>query len=291
MASAPRRLPSLQALHVFEACARLESFTAAAHELCVTQAAVSARIRKLESDLGAQLFVRERPLRLSAVGEQLWQEVSRGLNVIREGIEATLAQRKLRISCTPTFAAAWLAPRLGDWCAGGARPLLEIDASTDVRGLGDGTFDLCIRSGFGRWPRAVSHKLFEIDRTPMLSPALCEAWSGQSLDAFLHLPLLADPHWERWIAAAGGADVAALRFVASVPSQDLAARAAVAGAGVALLSRRLFEPLLASGQLVAPFDTAIRGPDAYYLLLPETGSSAEAVALRDWICTHVDAAA
>lgn len=283
MASVPRRLPSLQALHVFEACARLESFTAAARELCVTQAAVSARIRKLEADLGAPLFVRERPLRLSAVGEQLWQEVSRGLNVIREGIEATLSRRKLRVSCTPTFAAAWLAPRLGAWCADAARSLLEIDASTDVRGLGDGTFDLCIRSGFGRWPRALSHRLFEIDRTPMLSPALCRAWSGRSLEAFLRLPLLADTHWERWIAAAGGADAAPLRFVASLPSQDLAARAAVAGAGAALLSRRLFEPLLASGELVAPFETAIRGPDAYYLLWPEAGSSADAGALRDWI--------
>lgn len=153
-----------------------------------------------------------------------------------------------------------------------------------MRGLGDGTFDLCIRSGFGRWPRAVSHKLFEIDRTPMLSPALYQAWSGRGLDAFLQLPLLADPHWERWIAVAGGANVDTLRFVAALPSQDLAARAAVDGAGVALLSRRLFGPLLASGQLMAPFDAAIRGPDAYYLLLPEAGGSAEAAALREWIC-------
>lgn len=169
--------------------------------------------------------------------------------------------------------------------------MLEIDASTDLRGLGDGTFDVCIRSGYGHWPRAVSRKLFEIDRTPMLSPALCEAWSGRSLDTFLRLPLVADTHWERWIAAAGGASVPALRFVAAVPSQDLGARAAVAGAGAALLSRRLFEPLLESGQLVAPFDAAIRGPDAYYLLTPEAGNSAEAEAFCAWLCRQLEEAA
>lgn len=288
MARHLRRLPSLQALHVFEACARLESFTAAAHELCVTQAAVSARIRQLEVELGARLFVRGRPLRLSPVGEQLWREVARGLSVIREGIDATLAQRKVRLSCTPTFAAAWLAPRLGEWAAEPGRALLEIDATTVVRGVGDGVFDACIRSGFGHWPHATCHRLFAIDRTPMLAPALWRAQPRKDLQSLLRLPLLADPHWERWIAAAGVTPREPLRIAVAVGSQDLGAHIVAGGAGVALLSRRLFAPAIASGRLVAPFADTLDGPDAYYLVRPQSAGTPEADAFCAWLLERIE---
>ncbi len=44
----PRRLPPAQTLHAFDAAARHMSFTEAARELGITQAAVSQRIRLLE---------------------------------------------------------------------------------------------------------------------------------------------------------------------------------------------------------------------------------------------------
>ena len=54
-----RQLPPLAAVRVFEAAARRESFTAAASELGMTQAAVSYQIKALEERLGAALFVRD----------------------------------------------------------------------------------------------------------------------------------------------------------------------------------------------------------------------------------------
>jgi hypothetical protein len=45
-------LPSLNSLVVFEAAGRLSSFTGAAHELRMTQAAVSYAINRLEDHLG-----------------------------------------------------------------------------------------------------------------------------------------------------------------------------------------------------------------------------------------------
>jgi LysR family glycine cleavage system transcriptional activator len=48
----PRRLPSLNGVKAFEAAARHESFTRAAEELCVTQAAVSHQVKALEAELG-----------------------------------------------------------------------------------------------------------------------------------------------------------------------------------------------------------------------------------------------
>ena len=53
-----RRLPPLGALRAFDAAARHLSFTRAAAELCVTQAAISHHVRQLEQWLGRDLFVR-----------------------------------------------------------------------------------------------------------------------------------------------------------------------------------------------------------------------------------------
>ena len=53
-----RRLPSLNALRAFEAAARHLSFTKAAEELHVTQAAISHQVKTLEEQLGLPLFRR-----------------------------------------------------------------------------------------------------------------------------------------------------------------------------------------------------------------------------------------
>ena len=67
------RLPPLTSLLPFEAAARLESFSKAADELHITQAAISRQIRALEQDLGVKLFVRRnRAVFLTDRGER-WQ--------------------------------------------------------------------------------------------------------------------------------------------------------------------------------------------------------------------------
>ena len=53
-------LPSLNFLNTFESVARHLSFTNAAKELFVTQAAVSHQIKALEGYLGVKLFYREK---------------------------------------------------------------------------------------------------------------------------------------------------------------------------------------------------------------------------------------
>src|SRR4051812_46269914 len=53
-----RQLPSLNGLRAFEASARLGSFTAAATELNVTQAAISRSVKLLEAQVGCPLFDR-----------------------------------------------------------------------------------------------------------------------------------------------------------------------------------------------------------------------------------------
>lgn len=69
MANLRHLLPSLNNLVVFEAAGRLSSFSAAARELGMTQAAASYAIARLEEQLGLTLFLREyRRVRLSEAG-------------------------------------------------------------------------------------------------------------------------------------------------------------------------------------------------------------------------------
>jgi LysR family glycine cleavage system transcriptional activator len=71
-----KRLPPLNALRVFDAAARHLSFTRAADELFVTQAAVSHQIKSLEDFLGLKLFRRRnRSLLLTEEGQSYFQDI------------------------------------------------------------------------------------------------------------------------------------------------------------------------------------------------------------------------
>ena len=72
MAGLRSRLPPVNSLLVFEAAGRHLSFTLAARELGVTQAAVSRQMQILESHLGMALFERRpRGLCFTASGRRL----------------------------------------------------------------------------------------------------------------------------------------------------------------------------------------------------------------------------
>ena len=102
-------LPPLAAIRAFEAAARLLSFTRAAEELAMTQAAVSYQIKVLEERVGQPLFVRRaRQVELTETGQALSSGASEALRILAESYEQarTGGQGTLSISTVPTFAAA-----------------------------------------------------------------------------------------------------------------------------------------------------------------------------------------
>lgn len=104
-----RRLPPLNALRAFESAARSESFTRAAEELCVTQAAVSQQVKALEATLGIKLFNRERQrLVITSAGREYLAVIRDALDRIAVGTERVVQRRssgKLTVSTSPDFAA------------------------------------------------------------------------------------------------------------------------------------------------------------------------------------------
>src|ERR687898_663200 len=101
------KLPPLSAIRAFEAAARHLSFTKAAEELGMTQAAVSYQIRILEERVGAPLFLRKpRQIALSETGARLAPDVTRAFDTLRDTFADSrgMVDGMLRITSVPTFA-------------------------------------------------------------------------------------------------------------------------------------------------------------------------------------------
>jgi LysR family glycine cleavage system transcriptional activator len=285
------RLPPLGALRAFEAAARHLSFTAAAGELHVTQAAISHQVRQLEEDLGLRLFVRlNRALRLTEDGRTLLPFVRDGFSQIRAGVERLRAAGRggvLTLTAPPSFAASWLVPRLVRFQA--SHPGLEVRLQTSMRlvDLAREGIDAGIRYGRGMWPGLVAERLFSDELFPVCAPGLVEtARRGLAALQLLHIQSFPDD-WRRWLAAAGigGVDPEKGSWL---DSATLAYEAAASGLGVAMGRSRLVAAAIEAGRLAAPFGVELPADIAYFLVFPpDNARLAKLVIFRDWLLGEV----
>jgi LysR family glycine cleavage system transcriptional activator len=130
-----RKLPPLNALKAFEAAARLSSFSRAAAELNVTHAAISRHVRALEAEFRTPLFERTgRGVELTEAGRSLAQELTRGFDLIAAAssrfAHPSRRRRRLIVTSDVSFAALWLAPRLGKFTS------LQVSTSSSIQVTG-----------------------------------------------------------------------------------------------------------------------------------------------------------
>jgi LysR family transcriptional regulator, glycine cleavage system transcriptional activator len=290
-------LPPLTAIRVFEAVARHGSFTKAANELGMTQAAVSYQIKVLEDRIGAPLFLRRpRQIALTEIGQRLAPAVTAAFDQLSEAYASARgsAQGTLVISTMATFAANWLARRLGSFQIKHPSLAVRLETSNKLIDFTREDVDVAIRAGGGTWPGLAVHRLFDADFTPMLSPALAASIGGVREPAdLLRLPLLDsdDPWWEQWFLAANvPVEGLAGRLGTSMGAQAYVANAAMASQGVAIVSPAFFVAELADGRLVQPFDIVGNDGHAYWLVYPETRRNvAKIAAFREWILAELAA--
>src|SRR5262245_57158106 len=111
-----RKIPNFVLLRAFEAAARLQSFSLAAHELHLTPSAISHQVRELEECFGRALFLRShRRVDLTPEGRRLFESLTRVLDALEACCaEVNLAPsgQVLSVYCAPSFAVKWLGPRL-----------------------------------------------------------------------------------------------------------------------------------------------------------------------------------
>ena len=128
-----RQIAPLNALRAFEAAARHLSFTKAAEELCVTQAAISHQVKGLEQRLGAALFRRShRGLVLTdeglALAPSLIDAFGR-IDTVLERFEAGGVKEVLTVSAVGTFAVGALIGELPAFRA--AHPFVDLRLFTN----------------------------------------------------------------------------------------------------------------------------------------------------------------
>jgi LysR family glycine cleavage system transcriptional activator len=290
-----RSLPPLAALRAFEAAARHLSFTRAAAELGMTQAAVSYQIKVLEERVGAPLFLRgKRQIALTEAGRRLGLDATGAFDLIASAFEAAKggASGVLAISVIPTFATGWLARHLYAFQLAHPEIAVRLHASRDIVDLEREPVDLAIRGGLPPSPSLVRHRLLRADFTPMLSPEL-EARLGLPLRQpadLLRYPLIdpTDPWWNQWFAHAG---VERCGFDKDdghkMGGQDLEAIAALSGHGVAILTPFFYRDELAAGRLRQPFELLYPSERGYYLCYPPGRRNAPKIRLfREWLLSH-----
>lgn len=299
---APRRLPPLGMLRAFEAAGRLLSVTQAAHELSVTQSAISHQIKALEEWLGVALVQRKgRGLALTPAGAAYLPGLTGALDLMAQstaGIERPARRHTLAVNATSTFATQWLIPRLAAFCA--QMPGLDVqlvttvghldfepaDYDVSIRCFADG--ELAVLQQRTPWRGTSAGPFLPDVLTPVCSPALLAGGKAVHLPAELARHTLLHSRstplvWQQWLQEAGvqGMEPAGgLVF----DHAHLCVQAAIQGLGVALGNPRFLGEALASGLLAMPFPELLSGDKKYYWMLsPRAAQDAASVAFCEWL--------
>ena len=286
----------ISAIRAFEAAARTGSFRDAANELHLTPSAISHAIRKLESTMSTTLFERgTRSVRLTPAGENLMRHAGAAFDNLRRGIEEVAGRgpQLLRVHSAPSFAAQWLAPRLGRFIA--AEPKLEVRlaASAEYARFSNDDFDLDIVYGQPRGEGVEIVPLGQETITPLCTPEIAKR-IRKPKDLFNQVLIRSEikqVQWHQWFAANGLEPPAihGMRFDRSF----LAIAMASSGLGVTLESTLLAEGEIKTGRLIAPL--AGRSIDIRYvghhLVFPRASRQRHPVrAFAEWIAAELSLA-
>ncbi|QHF45159.1 LysR family transcriptional regulator [Pseudomonas sp. S35] len=289
-----KNLPPLASLLPFEAAARLCSFSRAADELHITQAAVSRQIRGLEDNLGVKLFYRRnRAVSLTQEGRDLARVVSDALHSIGDSaalLRAAPHSDRVVLLCQLCEAFYWLMPRLSSFHQ--QYPHFDIQVVTSTRPLTEFNthFDVALQSS--RRPSGAHPLMFTAadEVFPVCSPAYFTARQPLPLTelqsaTFLHHSSQ-PPHlmeWDSWLQVFGQA-VAADARSATFDSYPLMLQAAVQGHGVAMGWQRTASRLIESGALVRPCVESVHLPEAISIYRHQgAGDRPEIAALLGWL--------
>lgn len=291
-----RMVPSARGLVVFEAAGRLSSFSAAARELQMTQAAVSYAVARLEAQLGCALFVRaQRRVRLTEAGQRFHADVSLGLAHIQrsaESLRAAAAGTHVTLSCSTAFAAFWMVPRMQQF----REDLPDIDlriqtADRDLDLLGEGV-PLGIRCGGpGDWPHDEAAVLAAEEVYPVCGATYLTRFGhpAGAADLLTHrLIHLEEPFrravtWREWFASAGVTGQAVPKGL-QINDYVLVLQSVIEGQGVALGWHHLVAGQVAKGVLARLSDHTLATGRNFHVTWPrDRPLSPAAGQVRDWL--------
>lgn len=293
-----KHLSSPRHLVVFEAAARLGSFTRAAAELNVQQPAVSASIRQLEDSLGVKLFARShRKVTLTTAGARLMADVTRAFEQLAHGAAAIQQLSRpdyVTLNASTAFNNYWIMPRLADLQAQHPGIDLRLQSSDREPDIDAENISLAVRRGDGTWPGCDSALIAEEVIFPVAAPRTMAAAVGlRNIPGLLHQrlihleePVRDRPGWADWFAHFG-IRTAVPRGGLRLNDYALVIQAAMAGEGFAFGWQHQTDRLIEKGLLAGRTEWQWRTGKGFYLVWSARQPlKAEAALVRDWILSQ-----
>ena len=271
----------------------MSSFTAAAKELNLTQAAVSYQVRALEDHLGFALFERRpRGVRLTAMGVAYLAPVRKAfddLAISTVGLFGSRTRARILVQAPVSFAGLWLAPRLPSFF--NTYPNIEVRLSSTVWDSAgpDAATDLEVRYGDGRFEGYIAEPLIHQSLVVACGPkVLSHRKPGQNLGALLRNQMIHvmghESHWPSVLAELRTGDIDAVAGP-TVDTTLAALELAASGAGCVVSHPLFLEAYLLTGRLILLSPRTFVDPRGFYVLTPDRPrrSRREVHVFREWL--------
>lgn len=294
-----RTLPtSISSLRAFEAVARRQSFTKAGTELNLTQTGVSHQVRKLETRLRAQLFVRDREgVRLTAAGRDYLPSVRAALNILSSATRRVLDQsdlESLSIVSLAAFGLKCLLPVLPEFRRQHPGIRIRFDTVISYDAAASYNYDVAVRYGTGEWPGMVAHKIAQEELAPVCSPDFLDATRIASPQDTVRHTLIGTSSlafrddWPEWLAQHGLVQDDIDDWI-KCDTMLTATQGAIDGLGLAMGRTPLIDRDLCAGRLVEPFGQRLASNTGYYLTSSPEHAERKLVAdFTDWLLFQFD---
>lgn len=292
-------LPSLNALRAFETTERDRSYKKAAAELSVTPAAVKQLVTKLEQAIGEPLLVfLGNHMEMTQIGAQGFMDLTNAFLQISFAVQRMRDNRELTrlvVSVEPSFASAWLVPRLQSFKALHPRIEILVSSSMEIADLDGGMADIGIHFGVSPQSVLITHRLFDEHLSALCSPGLAYGPPGlPKLEDIKDIPHLRWDlsdygwatttakwnHWLTWLDAVGASRISP-RMGVKFTDYNQAVQAAVAGQGFVLGSKTILKSFLEKGLLVDPFGVSAHPIIGYNVVT--TASAMKSQNVRDFV--------
>jgi LysR family glycine cleavage system transcriptional activator len=298
-------LPSLNALRAFEVVCRHLNYAHAAAELRVTPAAVKQLVQKLEDALGAPLVRRSgRGLALTREGRAGFEGLSGGFAQISAAVgrmRVRNRRQRLIVSAEPSFATAWLVPRLNRFRQTHEEIDVLIDSALRIVDLEAGEADVAIRFGAAPDRRLVTRRLVDERICALCSPSLVSGpphlrklddlrqatllhWDMSDLTWAISTRDWMD--WQSWLARVGMKNFELQRQIV-FSDYNLALQAAIAGQGLVLGSYPILRNIIDARLLVDPFGVTLDAGIGYDAVMTrEAYERPQVRSFADWIASE-----
>lgn len=286
-------LPTLSWVRAFEAAARAESFTAAAHELGLTQAAISYQVRALEAHLGWTLFERlPRGVRLTPMGVAYLAPVRKAfdeLAISTLGLFGNNQSASIAVLAPVSFGSLWLAPRLPAFFA--QYPAIEVRLSATIWGNSgpSASIDVEIRYGDGKADGNTGERLLQQDLVIACSPQYLRGSELQNnIPALIKKGIVHimghEDHWLQLASEIPDIDIGTVPGP-TVDTTIAALELAANHAGCVVTHPLFLTSYLESGRLILPATATYTDEKAFHLFTPERPQRIrrEAYVFREWL--------